>query len=54
MVRIKRKIGEIKLYEYNINDSKFYRAKMDGISSPGRTINSAIKRLLETYKQLNG
>lgn len=40
----KRKIGEIKLYEYN-TDGRFYRAVFRGISVPAPTLKGAIERL---------
>ena len=44
----KKKICEIKIYEYYTMEVPFYRAECNGISAPGSTIRKAIRQLLES------
>jgi hypothetical protein len=54
-MRIRKKLFEIKVYEMNM-DKGFYRAESNGISVPSKTINGAIKELLnslDTFFSIN-
>lgn len=50
-MRKKRKLFEIKVYEYNTTH-RFYRAEHRGISVPSRTIKGAVNGLLKTLDDL--
>jgi|TARA_Y100000034_G_scaffold37533_1_gene46123 hypothetical protein len=47
MVRRKKKLFEIKVYEFNVNEKRFFRAESSGFSVPSRTIKGAINNLLK-------
>jgi len=51
MVRIRRKLCEIKVYEMNTS-TRFYRAECEGLSVPSRTIKGCVDNLLKELRKL--
>jgi len=53
-MRIRKKLFEIRIYEYDFMDEHFFRAEAKGISASGSSVRIAINDLLKEIKIWEG